>query len=230
MAGTLGGAELAQGLGFDLADALAGNVEFLTDFFEGVLALAADTEAEADNLLFLGREGLQDIGGFVADVGIDDGVHRRADPAVFDEIAESGFAIAADGSFQRYRVAGDGLQLLDLFDRDVHAAADFFVGRDAAELLFELAGGAQELVHTLVHVNGNANGARLIGDGARDGLANPPSSVGRELVAAAVFELVGGAHETDVAFLDQIEQVEAAVDVLLGDGNDQAQIGFDKVF
>src|SRR5689334_23875233 len=97
MAGTLGGAELAQGLGFDLADALAGNVEFLTDFFEGVLALAADTEAEADTLRFLGREGLQDTGGFVAAVGIDDGVAGRADPADFDEISAGGCASRGRG-------------------------------------------------------------------------------------------------------------------------------------
>jgi hypothetical protein len=34
--------KLPQRFGFDLPDALAGDVEFLTDFFEGVLALAAD--------------------------------------------------------------------------------------------------------------------------------------------------------------------------------------------
>jgi hypothetical protein len=39
---TLWCSKLPQRFGFDLPDALAGDVEFLTDFFEGVLALAAD--------------------------------------------------------------------------------------------------------------------------------------------------------------------------------------------
>ena len=160
---------------------------------------------------------------------VDHGVDGRAHPAVFDQIAQRGFAVAADRRFERHRIARDGLQLLDLLHRNVHAAADFFVGRSAAQFLFELARGAQELVHALVHVNRNADGAGLVGDGARDGLANPPGGVGRELVAAAVFELVGGAHQADVAFLDQVQQVQAAVDVLLGDRNHQAEVGLDQV-
>ncbi len=170
------------------------------------------------------------FGGFVADIGIDHGVDRRTHPAVFDQIAQRGFAVAADRRFERHRIARDGLQLLDLLHRNVHAAADFVVGGRAAQFLFQLARGAQELVHALVHVNGNADGAGLVGDGAGDGLANPPGGVGRKLVAAAVFEFVGGAHQADVAFLDQIQQVQAAVDVLLGDGNHQAKVGFDQIF
>ena len=98
------------------------------------------------------------------------------------------------------------------------------------EFLFQFTGGAQELVHALVHVNGNTNGARLVGDGAGDGLADPPRGVSRKLVAAPVFELVGGAHQADVAFLNQVEQMEAAVDVLLRDRNHQAKVGFHQVF
>ncbi len=35
-------AHLAQGLGLDLADALAGNVEILADFLQGVIGLLID--------------------------------------------------------------------------------------------------------------------------------------------------------------------------------------------
>ena len=52
----------------------------------------------------------------------------------------------------------------------------------------------------------DADGARLVGDRAGDGLADPPRGVGRELVAAAVFELVHRLHQADVAFLDQVEE------------------------
>ena len=75
----------------------------------------------------------------------------------------------------------------------------------------------------------DADGAGLIGDGAGDGLANPPGGVGRELVAAAVLELVDRLHEADVALLNEVEELQAAVGVLLRDGDDEAQVGFDQL-
>ncbi len=74
----------------------------------------------------------------------------------------------------------------------------------------------------------NADGPGLVRDGASDGLADPPRGVGRELVAALVFEFVHGLHEADVALLDQIQELQAAIGVLLGDGYDQAQVGSDE--
>lgn len=66
---------------------------------------------------------------------------------------------------------------------------------------------------------------RAVGDGTRDGLTDPPRRVGRELVAATVLELVHGLHQADVAFLDQVQELQAAVRVLLGDRDHQAQVG-----
>ena len=65
---------------------------------------------------------------------------------------------------------------------------------------------------------------RLIGDGPGDRLTDPPGGIGRELVAALVLELVHRLHQPDVAFLNQVEELEAAVGVLLGDRYDQAQV------
>ena len=59
----------------------------------------------------------------------------------------------------------------------------------------------------LDHVDRDANGARLVGNGARDGLAHPPRSVSGELIASPVLELVHRLHQTDVAFLDQIQEL-----------------------
>ena len=70
---------------------------------------------------------------------------------------------------------------------------------------------------------------RLIGDRTRNRLPDPPRRIGRELVATAIFKLVHGLHQADVAFLNQVEELQAAVGVLLGDGNDQTKIGFDQL-
>src|ERR1700730_6386077 len=159
MTSALRGTELTQRLGFDLANPFARDVEFLADLFERVLTLTANSETKPDDLLFFRREGLENVRGLVANIGIDDGVNRPTNPSVFCQVTERGFPVAAHRRFERDRVTGDGLQLLDLLDGNVHAPADFIVGRHAPQLFFELAGGAQKLIHALVHVNGNADGA-----------------------------------------------------------------------
>ena len=75
----------------------------------------------------------------------------------------------------------------------------------------------------------DADGAGLVRDGAGDGLADPPGGVGGELVAAAVLELLDGLHQAHVALLDQVEEGEAAVGVLLRDGDDEAEVGLDHL-
>src|SRR5487761_148237 len=80
------------------------------------------------------------------------------------------------------------------------------------------------------HVHWDADGAGLIGDGTGDSLANPPRTVSRELVATAPLELVDTPHQADVALLDQVEELQAAVVILLRDGNDEAEVRFDQFF
>ena len=70
----------------------------------------------------------------------------------------------------------------------------------------------------------DTNGAGLVSDGASDGLANPPCGVGGELVSAAVFELVDSLHQADVTFLYEIEELQAAVGIFFGDGNNKTQV------
>ena len=74
-------------------------------------------------------------------------------------------------------------------------------------------------------MDGDADRARLVGDGPRDRLPDPPRGIRRELEAAPVVELVDGAHETDVALLDQVQERKPSVHVLLGHRDDEAQVG-----
>src|SRR5207245_8608632 len=79
-----GVAELAQGLGLDLADALASDLEVLADLLERVIALLADPEPHAKHLLLARRERLQDLARLVAQVQPDDRILRRHHGLVLD--------------------------------------------------------------------------------------------------------------------------------------------------
>ena len=67
---------------------------------------------------------------------------------------------------------------------------------DGAKLLQELTADADDLVDGLHHMYGDADGTGLIGDGAGDGLTDPPCGVGGELVALGVVELFHGLDQT----------------------------------
>src|SRR5579871_528473 len=91
-----GAAQALQCFYFDLANALAGEAKILGDFFQGVLAFAADAEAHTDHLFFVGREHAKHNRGFVLNIPVHQGVQNRAGGVSFDQIAENGFPILAD--------------------------------------------------------------------------------------------------------------------------------------
>jgi hypothetical protein len=78
-------------------------------------------------------------------------------------------------------------------------------------------------------VHRNSDSPRLVGDGSRDRLADPPGRVGRELVAAPVLKFIDRFHQSDVALLDEIQELQAAIRVLLRDRDDEAQVGLDHL-
>ena len=133
------------------------------------------------------------------------------------------------GRFERERLLGDLENLAHLLERHAELLGELLRRRLAADLVQHLARGAHDLVDRLDHVHRDADGARLVGDRAGDRLADPPGRVGRELVAAAVLELVDRLHQADVAFLDEVEELQAAVGVFLGDRDDEAEVGFDHL-
>ncbi len=121
-------------------------------------------------------------------------------------------------------MAGDLHHPPGLLDGDVGGAGGLLDGRLAALLLEQLLGDVAELGHRLDHVDRDADRPGLIGDGAGDGLADPPRRIRAELVAAAILVLVHGPHQPGVPLLDQVEEGEAAVAVLLGDRDDQPEV------
>lgn len=108
------------------------------------------------------------------------------------------------------------------------------LGRDlgglgvAAVLPVELTLHAADPAELLHQVDGQADRARLVRDGAGDGLTDPPGRVRGELEALAVVELLDRAHQAGVALLDQVEEGQTAAGVAAGHRHDQAEVGTDE--
>ena len=72
----------------------------------------------------------------------------------------------------------------------------------------------------------DTDGTRLVRDGSGDRLADPPGRIGREFEAFSPVELIDRLDQTEVAFLDQVEEQHTAADVALGDADDKTQVRF----
>src|SRR3569833_1952063 len=80
-------AQLAQGLGLDLADALAGDVELLADFLEGVVGVHVDAEAHAQHLRLPRGEAGEHVAHGLHQAGLGRRLARRGGVGVLDEVA-----------------------------------------------------------------------------------------------------------------------------------------------
>ena len=78
-------------------------------------------------------------------------------------------------------------------------------------------------------VERHANRAALARERGQDRLTDPPHGVRDELHALVGIELPGGGEQADVALADQVDERQAAVLVLLGDGDDEAQVALDEL-
>ena len=94
------------------------------------------------------------------------------------------------------------------------------------QLLRQLARSAQVDVELLDHVDRQADGTGLVHDRPFDGLANPPGRIGRKTETALRVELLHRTDQAQVAFLDQVEQRQATVDVTTGNFHNQAKVAF----
>ena len=93
------------------------------------------------------------------------------------------------------------------------------------QFLKELAADPDDLVDGLHHVNRDADGPGLVGDGPGDGLTNPPGSVGGELETLGAVKFFHCLDEAQVSLLDQIQKQHPPAHVTLGDGYHQTEVG-----
>src|SRR5215469_10638162 len=69
------------------------------------------------------------------------------------------------------------------------------------------------------------NQARLLPSSAANRLANPPGSICAEVTATVPVKLLRSTHQTQITFLDEIDQGNTGIGVATGDSDDQTQIG-----
>ena len=77
-------------------------------------------------------------------------------------------------------------------------------------------------------MDGDPDRAPLVGDGPGDGLADPPCGVGGELEATAIVEFLDGAHQPEIAFLDEVQERHPAIAITLRDRDHQPQVRLDE--
>ena len=149
---------------------------------------------------------------------------------VREEVAELRLLLVADRLLERDRRLRRAQDLLDLVERQVEVARD--LDRQSARGRARARSLRSERT-ILFSFSTTWTGIRivraLVGERARDRLADPPGRVGRELEALALVELLGGAHEADRPLLDQVEERQPLVAVALRDRDDEAEVRLDHL-
>src|SRR4051812_30132506 len=223
------GLQLLQRLVLDLADALARDVERPPDLVERARVLPAQAVAQLEDAALAIAEVLQRLAQRLLGENLGGALVRRLGALVGDELAELRLLLIADRLLERDRRLRGALDRLDLLRLDPRDLGDLVGGGLAPELGDELALGPADLVELLDDVHGDADRPGLVGQGARDRLANPPGRVRRELEALAVVELLRRTDEAERSLLDQVQERQALVAVVLGDRDDEPEIRLDHL-
>mmetsp|Transcript_8723 Transcript_8723/g.14686 ORF Transcript_8723/g.14686 Transcript_8723/m.14686 type:complete len:397 (-) Transcript_8723:1129-2319(-) len=229
-----GSAQLLQRTRLDLAHALARHAEALPDLLERARAPVPQPVAQPQHVgLALGERRVEELvevvrhrpaldrGGRLRLLVVEHRLERRPRAV--------GLLLARDGRLHRDGRDGRGaVNLLQLGDGQVEVRGELGVGRRARVLVRQLALRLAQRVDEVVHVHRQPDRARVVGDGARDRLPDPPRGVRGEAEAARRVELLGRLDQPDRALLDQVLQRQPLVHVLFRDRDHQAQVGRDE--
>ena len=136
--------------------------------------------------------------------------------------------LLADRGFEGNRLLRYAHDLTHLVNGHIDLVRDLVGSRLVAVLMEELTLYLLDLVDGLHHMDGDADGSRLIRDRARDRLSDPPCRVGGELEALGVVELFDRLDQSEVALLNQIEELHTSAEVALRDADNKTEVRFGK--
>src|SRR5262249_49182649 len=139
--------QLADGLGLDLPDALARDLEDPADLLQRVSVAVAQAVAELDDLTLPVRQGLEHLVDLVLEHLLGGRLHWRLGGVILDEIAEVAVLALANRPIKADRVPADLEDAARLLDADVRGPGRLLDGRLAAHLLQQLLGNVAELAH-----------------------------------------------------------------------------------
>ena len=136
--------------------------------------------------------------------------------------------LLADGGFQADRFLSDFQDFTNPLHRHIHLGRDFLRGGVVAQFLEELAGHPDDLVDSFHHMNRDADGPGLVGDGTSDGLADPPGGVSGELEALSEVKLLHSFDKTQITLLNQVQELHPTAHIPLGDRDHKTQVGLSQ--
>ena len=208
----------------ELADPLTGQIELIADLLERARHAVVETVSEGQDAAFAHRQTFDRLPETVRDVQLFGNANRVDGFLIFNEVAELS-AVLANRLLERHRI-GNAERQLDLGDVNPGLYGDLFWLRVASELRLQARLGSTNGCERVVQMDRDPNRSRLVGDGTSYGLPNPPGCIRRELETLAPVELLDGTNQSEVAFLDEIEEVDArGVGVATSVGNDESEIG-----
>ena len=120
-------------------------------------------------------------------------------------------------------------QLLHAERRELGLGRDLVDGRVAIQLLAERASGPLHAADLICDVNGEPDRAALLGERPLHRLADPPRRIGGQLVPHRPVELLDGAHEAEVALLDEVQQRHVGTCVVARDRHDEPEVRLDQL-
>jgi len=209
----------------DLAHALTGKTHLGTDLLKTTL-LATDSETFTHDLQFAvlqyTAEHVLKVGGegFVVHLLICAGVVART-----EHIGHRVVVVLSEGGIDTHVMAVGlgGLLYLSLIDlREFCQLCDRGTALmnllETVDLLIDLAQGT-----TLVQRQ--AHDTALLRDGLQDALANPPYGIGDEFETTSLIKFLSSLYQSDISLIDQVSQRQTLMLILLGYGNDKAEVG-----
>src|SRR5437764_8492077 len=116
-----------------------------------------------------------------------------------------------------------------LLGRQTHLLGQFCLGRLPSQVLLQARPQARESREGIAQVHREPDGAPLVGDGAGDGLADPPEGMRAELESPRSVKFLDGAQQTQVALLNKVFQWQALSLIAFGNAHHQLQVGLDEL-
>ena len=76
----------------------------------------------------------------------------------------------------------------------------------------------------------HADGARLVRNGTRDRLPDPPCRIGREFIAFGIVEFIDRFQKAQISFLNEIQKLQPAPQIFFCNGDHETEIPIRKLF